>query len=233
MRRIVRFLPSPAMVVACAALLVALGGVAFAAARLPAGSVGTAQLRNNAVTSAKVRDGSLLATDFKVGQIVGQAGPKGDPGPQGLPGPKGDPGPRGPSWGDAAGVGNGTTIPSDFKAVGFTVTLPVAATVKPTKQSFFAFGRVTMQITCGGTACSQSCLLGAGGAAVNSTLVGLGGKAGQTVSDEHAVFGIATVSSSSAIRAGTQPPIEQWYCRSTNVATSTTGTYVGAIQLGD
>ena len=65
---------------------------------LPSGSVGTAQLRTGAVTSAKlhngtvaaadiqkraitsahVKDGSLLAADFRAGQLP--AGPKGDPG---------------------------------------------------------------------------------------------------------------------------------------------------------
>lgn len=53
-------------------------------------SVGTKQLKKNAVTSIKVRNGSLLAADFKAGQLPsGPQGPKGDPGPQG---PKGDTG---------------------------------------------------------------------------------------------------------------------------------------------
>ena len=97
-----RFL-SPATVVACAALVVALGGVSYAASVLPKNSVGTAQLqkkavtsrkiKKNAVTSAKVKDGSLRAADFKVGQIpAGPQGPKGDPGAQG---PKGDTGAAG------------------------------------------------------------------------------------------------------------------------------------------
>ena len=41
-------------------------------------SVGTAQLKKNAVTSVKVENGSLLAADFKAGQLP--SGPKGDPG---------------------------------------------------------------------------------------------------------------------------------------------------------
>jgi hypothetical protein len=51
---------------------------------LPRASVGTLQLRTNAVTSAKVRNGSLLRVDFKAGQIP--AGPAGPAGPQGPPG---------------------------------------------------------------------------------------------------------------------------------------------------
>ena len=62
--------------------------VGQAASRLlPKSSVGSAQLRSNAVTGSKVKNGSLLAADFKAGQLP--AGPKGDPGGQG---PKGDPG---------------------------------------------------------------------------------------------------------------------------------------------
>ena len=53
-----------ANVVGTLALFIALGGVSYAAVKLPAKSVGTKQLKTGAVTSAKVRDGSLLAKDF-------------------------------------------------------------------------------------------------------------------------------------------------------------------------
>jgi hypothetical protein len=100
MKTILRPLGSPAMIIACAALIVALGGVSYAAGVLPKGSVGTAQLQKKAVTASKLRansvnglkvkDGSLAASDFKAGQLP--AGPKGDPGAQGPKGDKGDPG---------------------------------------------------------------------------------------------------------------------------------------------
>ena len=90
--------PSHATVVAYLALFIALGGVSYAAATLPRGSVGTAQIRKGAVTksklAAKVRDG--------LRGPVGPTGPKGDTGPTG---PKGDIGPAGP-----AGLSNLTTV---------------------------------------------------------------------------------------------------------------------------
>ena len=106
MRRLLRSRPSPAMVVACAALIVALGGTSIAAvSAFPAGSVGTLQLKNkavtnpkladNAVNTVKVKNGSLLTTDFKSGQLP--AGPRGFPGLPGTQGPSGPSGPKGPS----------------------------------------------------------------------------------------------------------------------------------------
>jgi hypothetical protein len=49
--------PSPAMLVAIAALVVSLGGTSYAALSLPAGSVGAKELKKNSVTSPKVKDG--------------------------------------------------------------------------------------------------------------------------------------------------------------------------------
>jgi hypothetical protein len=92
MRRIGYRMPSPAMMVAFLALLVALGGTSYAAITLPANSVGTKQLKKNAVTGKKVKNRSLKAIDFATGQLP--AGPQGATGPQG---PKGDTGPRGES----------------------------------------------------------------------------------------------------------------------------------------
>jgi hypothetical protein len=54
MKRILRRLPSPAMVVACIALAVALGGTSYAAIKLPRNSVGTKQLQKNAVVATKL-----------------------------------------------------------------------------------------------------------------------------------------------------------------------------------
>ena len=65
MRWIVRHRPSAAMVVACIALGVALGGTSYAAFKLPANSVGTKQLKKNAVTSVKVGNNSLTGVDVR------------------------------------------------------------------------------------------------------------------------------------------------------------------------
>jgi hypothetical protein len=46
--------PSPASVISVIALFVALGGTTYAATSLPANSVGTQQIRNKAVTPAKI-----------------------------------------------------------------------------------------------------------------------------------------------------------------------------------
>jgi hypothetical protein len=67
MKRFLDIRPSPAMVVACAALFVALTGVGYTAIVLPANSVGTKHLKKNAVTSPKVK--GLLRSDFKPGQL--------------------------------------------------------------------------------------------------------------------------------------------------------------------
>ena len=100
------------LVLAATALAVAALGstpVGEAAKRLvlPKGSVGASQLKQNAVTGLKVKNGSLTVADFKPGQLTGGAqGPKGESGPKGVqgepgskgpPGPKGETGPSGPA----------------------------------------------------------------------------------------------------------------------------------------
>ncbi len=86
---------SPALIIACIALGIALGGTGFAAvtAALPVNSVGTPQLKNDAVTSAKIRNGTLVRSDFRSGQLPN--GIPGSPGPAGPQGLKGDVGPAG------------------------------------------------------------------------------------------------------------------------------------------
>jgi hypothetical protein len=88
-----------AVTLAATALAVAVLGstpLGHAASGLIANSVGTKQLKNNAVTSAKVKNGSLMGVDFKAGQLpVGPQGPRGDQGPKGDTGPRGQAGANG------------------------------------------------------------------------------------------------------------------------------------------
>jgi hypothetical protein len=103
--------PSPALVVSVIALSAALGGTSYAAIVLPANSVGTRQIKKNAVTTAKVKNGSLRLADFGAGQLpagatgapgavgatgaTGAIGATGATGPRGAKGDKGDPGTNG------------------------------------------------------------------------------------------------------------------------------------------
>jgi hypothetical protein len=92
MKHSIRHRPSPALVVATVALFVALSGTSYAAITLPRDSVGTIQLKAGAVTSPKVRDGSLSAIDLSPAArraLTGRAGPQGPAGPKGDPGAEG------------------------------------------------------------------------------------------------------------------------------------------------
>lgn len=87
MRKLPIILSTTALVVAV------LGATSVGEAALnavPRNSVGPIQLKSNAVTSVKVRNGSLLRADFRAGQIpAGPAGPPGPAGAQGAPGTSG------------------------------------------------------------------------------------------------------------------------------------------------
>jgi hypothetical protein len=105
---------SYANVMATIALFVALGGSSYAAIALSNNSVkskhiGKGQVKRsdvgkNAVTSAKVKNLSLLAEDFKAGQLptgpqgpTGNTGPQGPQGVQGVQGVQGEQGQQGPA----------------------------------------------------------------------------------------------------------------------------------------
>lgn len=100
---------SSAHVLAGFALFVALGGTSYAALKLPRNSVGAAQIRNDSVTSAKIKRGSVGVSDLSASARAatkgdtGTAGAKGDTGSagpagsQGSTGPQGQPGQPGPS----------------------------------------------------------------------------------------------------------------------------------------
>jgi hypothetical protein len=82
-----------ANVMATTAFFTGLGGGAYAAVALPPHSVGTKQLKNRAVTPAK-----MAPTTFALLKSQGGArGPQGPQGPQGVHGPQGIQGPLGPT----------------------------------------------------------------------------------------------------------------------------------------
>jgi hypothetical protein len=91
MKLIKKLRVSPALVIASLALALTLGGTAYAATKLAP----------NSVTSREVKNRSLLAVDFKAGQLPrgprGFAGPAGPAGPTGAAGPAGPAGPSGAS----------------------------------------------------------------------------------------------------------------------------------------
>jgi hypothetical protein len=82
--RLNRFRLSPAFPISLIALFVALGGVAGAVA-----TIGTGDLENGAVTSKKIKDGTIKKKDLKFtiptgGGAQAPAGPQGPPGPAGT-----------------------------------------------------------------------------------------------------------------------------------------------------
>lgn len=84
--RAARLLPSPSMVVALIALVVALSGTAYAAAtingkNIKKGTITSKQVKDKSLTGTDIKDGSILKADLSssVGTI-GPQGPKGDPG---------------------------------------------------------------------------------------------------------------------------------------------------------
>lgn len=64
--------PSAALVVASLALVVGLGGTSYAAT-VASNSVGNAQLKSDAVTSAKIAPGGVTRSDIRAGQVFGTA----------------------------------------------------------------------------------------------------------------------------------------------------------------
>jgi Collagen triple helix repeat (20 copies) len=96
-RRRFRKIPSPALVVACIAVVLAMTGSAFAAralitgADIKDGSIARADLSGRAIKSLKGKRGPAGRDGF-----IGARGPQGDTGPAGPAGPVGPAGPAGP-----------------------------------------------------------------------------------------------------------------------------------------
>jgi hypothetical protein len=101
-----------ANVTASLALFLALGGGAYAAVKLPANSVGSKQLRSQAVTPSKIAAETISLFRGQTGTTGarGLQGPDGAQGPGGAQGPRGDQGVQGPAgptagaWAHSAGT---------------------------------------------------------------------------------------------------------------------------------
>jgi hypothetical protein len=75
MKTILRGLrPSPALVIACLALFVAMGGVGYAALKLKPNSVKTKTIKNGAVTEAKIAAGAVSTGKFAASAKAPTAG---------------------------------------------------------------------------------------------------------------------------------------------------------------
>jgi hypothetical protein len=106
------------------ALFVALGGTSYAAVTLPANSVGSRQLRSQAVTLDKLRVSTRKALAGRDG-APGRVGP---PGSQGLVGPAGPQGAAGPAGSQGAtGAPGRDASPADFAGEPTTLVAPAAA----------------------------------------------------------------------------------------------------------
>src|SRR5205085_1719898 len=113
MRWFKRFRPSPAMVIACAALLLVLGGTGYAAVQA---------LPRNSVTTVQVKDHSLLARDFRAGQL-----------PRGAPGPAGPAGPAGP----CGGGNEGRTCPTGLDTTSYVWVQTRNSSAVPSDHAFY------------------------------------------------------------------------------------------------
>ena len=71
MRTFRRARPSPALVISIIALIVAMGGTAYAGFSLPRNSVGSKQLKKNAVTNKKISNRAVTDSKIATGTITG------------------------------------------------------------------------------------------------------------------------------------------------------------------
>ena len=103
-------------VIALLALFIALGGTSYAVTALPKNSVGTQQIKKDAVTGAKVKNGSLSSADFAAGTLL--KGDTGASGATGATGPQGATGAAGPAGAQYSSVyGDSQTNPIALNAV--------------------------------------------------------------------------------------------------------------------
>lgn len=137
---------SYANVTATLALVIALGGTSYAAIKLP----------KNSVTSATVKDRSLLKKDFKTGQLP--AGKRGPAGPAGPAGPSGDAGGAGASGSSLAFFNRAEALENLIPGTGDqtvqSLNLPAGnwvVTAKFVAENATATGTLACRLTLGGS----------------------------------------------------------------------------------
>jgi len=149
MKALTRLRPTPAMVVACIALTVALGGTSVAAINaLPKNSVGAKQLKKNAVTGVKIKanavTGAKVANNSLTGADVNEASLAKVP----AAATADTPAPSGAAGGDLAG----STYPNPTIAAGAVTpakfgVIPQARATKTTGQSVASSAGVFSTVT--------------------------------------------------------------------------------------
>jgi hypothetical protein len=168
--------PSPALTIAILALVVATAGTAYAAARIARGSVHTAQLKANAVTSPKVKNRSLQATDLGAAARAGMTGPRGGAGTPGARGPRGQdgaagaPGARGPSRVFASSSAMAVTVGAAPTVVG-TLSLPAAGRYEISAKVVAEWTPATGGIALAPVTCTMASSAGGTGDSTTQTLL--------------------------------------------------------------
>jgi hypothetical protein len=129
--------PTPAVVVAVLALFIAMAGTGYAAIKLPANSVATAQLRDDAVTRSKLADHSVSTAQLAHNSATRNrlsAGVRAQRDKAGQPGPRGATGSAGPKGADGAGAGR--------------IQFDAAATATPVATTILDMPGLTVQAAC-------------------------------------------------------------------------------------
>jgi hypothetical protein len=121
--------PTPALLVACVALVIAMGGTSYAAFSLPKNSVGTAQLRSGAITQQKIAKRTFRELGGARGPAgaPGRAGATGQTGSAGAQGAAGATGPQGPTSGTSAGSVETISSAGGFTPFGTSGTVTLSA----------------------------------------------------------------------------------------------------------
>ncbi|HEY2053338.1 MAG TPA: hypothetical protein VGH14_05315 [Solirubrobacterales bacterium] len=159
-----------ANVAATLALFLALGGAAYAASQLPRNSVGTGQLKAEAVTSGKIAKKARKQLRGSTGPQgpQGKAGPKGAAGAKGATGAKGAQGTQGPK-GEPGDLPAFEAFTKPAPPTPFTGAIPVV-TVSLGPGSYATSANVVVRAPGGAT--TVTCGLTGGGEAVATVPAG-------------------------------------------------------------